>query len=158
MHVFFFAVSSNLVTKCGETLTLSKGANKTLDIKSSILSKYGTNLIDGHLRCMIEITSLKNTLLETYIRYRAEQQVTGCSHGYLQVGNDRLRVGEETLTSYKFCDSVWDLEIVSRSNYLWIIYDYDIRYLPTLVEVNIQSVYRGKKIRKNVMEQNYSGI
>ncbi|XP_076112740.1 uncharacterized protein LOC143080656 [Mytilus galloprovincialis] len=45
----------------------------------------------------------------------------GCQHGYLSVGNDKYRPDRASLTSYQFCDHTENVEIVSRSNVLWVM-------------------------------------
>ncbi|KAK3086330.1 hypothetical protein FSP39_016952 [Pinctada imbricata] len=126
-------VSSN--STCGEFLHLLPGVNNTYDVRAMAAAKYGTMFSQGHLRCLLEFHTGNDKLILANIRYNPK--VKRCNHGYISIGNDKLRVGEETMTSFKFCNSVWNLEIVSRGNYLWIVYDHDVRYIPSYAEVEV---------------------
>lgn len=67
----------------------------------------------------------------------------GCQHGYLSVGNDKYRPDRASLTSYQFCDHTENVEIVSRSNVLWVMIT---RRFDQIVEghIEIQSSKPGK--------------
>ncbi|CAH1778756.1 unnamed protein product, partial [Owenia fusiformis] len=46
-----------------------------------------------------------------------------CTNDYLHIGNDITRIGEPSMTSYKFCGSASPIEVVSRGEVLWIVFN-----------------------------------
>ena len=45
-----------------------------------------------------------------------------CQRHFVHIGNDRHRLNKQSLTSYKYCNKTISEEIVSRKNFLWIVY------------------------------------
>ncbi|XP_048752348.1 low-density lipoprotein receptor 1-like [Ostrea edulis] len=96
---------------CGKTTNLIPNESLTFQGKNN----FGTE------KCIIRLKTDPGYLLRLNIRYVPD--ISGCSHSYLHIGNDAYRTDVDSLTSYKFCDVVWDLEVVSRSEFLWIVYN-----------------------------------
>ena len=45
-----------------------------------------------------------------------------CQRHYVHIGNDRHRLNRQSLTSYIYCNKTVSEKIVSRKNFLWIVY------------------------------------
>ena len=95
-------------------------------------------------RCKLILKAQQGVLLQVTIRY--VPKVKGCSNGYLHLGNDIFRIDIESMTSFKFCDAVWDLEIVSRQHIMWLTYMHSDQeeLSPETAEVHIKAQYPGK--------------
>ncbi|XP_070197000.1 uncharacterized protein [Littorina saxatilis] len=77
--------------------------------------------------CVIELKTIAGWRIVLTFDYkphrpqaREEQHCAFASH-YLLIGNDFSAIGQESLTSYKFCGETLATEIVSRANYLWVV-------------------------------------
>ncbi|XP_062591862.1 uncharacterized protein LOC134253336 isoform X2 [Saccostrea cucullata] len=96
---------------CGKTTILTP--NKSLTFQGKVSS--------GAQKCITSFKTNAGYLFRLNIRYVPD--FPGCGNSYLHIGNDMYRTDIDSLTSYKFCDVIWDLEVVSRGNYLWIVYN-----------------------------------
>lgn len=92
----------------------------------------------GIPKCTIRLRTENGYLLRLNIKYVPD--ISGCAKSYLHIGNDAFRTDVDSLTSYKFCDVIWDLEIVSRGHYLWIVYNNsgNVKHSRESPEINVQ--------------------
>ena len=112
---------------CGNTTNLNPDQSLTLQgLDSFVVPK-----------CTVRLQTQLGYRLRLNIRYVPD--VTGCSHSYLHIGNDAFRTDVASLTSYKFCGVIWDLEVVSRGNFLWIVYSNpgSVKYSQEKPEINV---------------------
>ncbi|XP_022343630.2 uncharacterized protein LOC111136804 [Crassostrea virginica] len=112
---------------CGNTTNLNPDQSLTLQGLDSFVVP----------QCTVRLQTQLGYRLRLNIRYVPD--VTGCSHSYLHIGNDAFRTDVDSLTSYKFCDVIWDLEVVSRGNFLWIVYSNpgSVKYSQEKPEINV---------------------
>lgn len=68
--------------------------------------------------CQLFIAKPELRLSATILYQPADQD---CRHGYLRIGNDKYRPDIVSMTSFQFCENLDNIEIVSRSNTLWIV-------------------------------------
>lgn len=97
----------------------------------------------GIPKCTIRLRTENGYLLRLNIKYVPD--ILGCAKSYLHIGNDAFRTDVDSLTSYKFCDVIWDLEIVSRGHYLWIVYNNsgNVKHSRESPEINVQVLKKG---------------
>ncbi|OWF37393.1 uncharacterized protein LOC110440229 [Mizuhopecten yessoensis] len=86
-------------------------------------------------KCRINIKTSPGYRLQINIQYIP--QYSGCNQGYFHIGNDKYRSDRVSMTSYKFCDVVRGLEIISRENYMWMVYD--VNQQKTMGEILIEA-------------------
>lgn len=125
------------VIVCGGTLHVSKHetyiikyfSNDTNDVihgptETGNHTARFLKLKESHLhyrKCYIHVQTLPDFRLQINVTYSPHSY--SCRQGYFHVGNDKYRLDKMSMTSYKFCDAVRGLEIISRENYLWMVYD-----------------------------------
>ncbi|XP_060079817.1 low-density lipoprotein receptor-related protein 2-like [Ylistrum balloti] len=124
--------------KCGETLNISKQAKYIIRYQTSNIYDVTlppTSETENHTvkivqyeegglrfrRCRVEVRTLPGYRLQVNVHYIP--QYPDCNRGYFHIGNDKFRLDMVSLTSYKFCDVVRGLEIISRENYMWMVYN-----------------------------------
>lgn len=130
---------------CGKTTNLIPNESLTFQGKNN----FGTE------KCIIRLKTDPGYLLRLNIRYVPD--ISGCSHSYLHIGNDAYRTDVDSLTSYKFCDVVWDLEVVSRSEFLWIVYNNsgNVKHSHEKQEIGVQVLKEG---RPKYIQQSYAAM
>lgn len=69
-----------------------------------------------------------------------------CTLDSVHVGNDNLAIGREMTTSYKFCQEVQGIEIVSRYNYLWVVVQFS--FPPLHLQMDVTAQPRGNMINE----------
>lgn len=89
-------------------------------ILNQLLIFYGLDNV-GILKCIICFRIENGYLLCLNIKYVFD--ILGCVKLYFYIGNDVFRIDVDFFMLYKFCDVIWDLEIVLWGYYLWIVYN-----------------------------------
>ena len=143
--LYFFTDSKG---EClGQFISINNDNNRINSIK--VQSKYENN---------IKICTI---LLKTDINYRLRALVDysptllpNCQSQFLHIGNDKLRPNQVSLTSYKYCDKKVSEEIVSRKNFLWIVYP--VSGNSTDFRVSISARKEGNKV--GVSKRNVAGL
>lgn len=102
----------------------------------------------GIPKCTIRLRTENGYLLRLNIKYVPD--ISGCAKSYLHIGNDAFRTDVDSLTSYKFCDVIWDLEIVSRGHFLWIVYNNsgNVKHSRESPEINVQVLKKGTIVNR----------
>ncbi|XP_046549517.1 uncharacterized protein LOC124259417 isoform X1 [Haliotis rubra] len=91
--------------------------------------------------CVLELNSDPGTQISLSIRYVPhDTKTTNRYHDYVHIGNDGKRINEASMTSYRFANGSFQEEIVSRQNYLWIVFK--MSSLPEVFHINVFSSVR----------------
>ncbi|XP_041376751.1 suppressor of tumorigenicity 14 protein homolog [Gigantopelta aegis] len=88
--------------------------------------------------CILEVTSDPGHLLTLQIFYVPHNRSSvNCSRDYVHVGNDEQTIDKDTMTSYKYCERTLEEEVVSRDNYLWVVFRMSVT--PTLLKLKVKA-------------------
>ncbi|XP_067652153.1 uncharacterized protein [Haliotis asinina] len=88
--------------------------------------------------CVLELNSDPGTQISLNILYVPRVDKTPNSgHDYVHIGNDYKRINVASMTSYRFSDGSFEEEIVSRQNYLWIVFK--MSSLPQVFNITVSS-------------------
>ncbi|XP_071089789.1 uncharacterized protein [Haliotis cracherodii] len=91
--------------------------------------------------CVLELNSDPGTHISLNIRYMSrDHKAANCFQDYVHIGNDGRRINEVSMTSYRFCNGTFKEEIVSRQNYLWVVFK--MSSLPEDFHINVSSSVR----------------
>lgn len=139
---------------CGETLnirgkqtyiitsqcnTTGSGSPREVDQQTRYIHHRNSRYMSG--KCVVSILARPNYRVQLTVHYYPQQP--GCNHGYLHIGNDRFRPDKIAMTSYKFCEKVHGLEIISHENFLWIVFD-SINQRQSTSEIHVEAHPYGK--------------
>ena len=93
--------------------------------------------------CVLELTSDPGHLLALQISYVPHNKSShNCSRDYVHVGNDDTAIDKDTMTSYKYCEKTIKEEVVSRDNYLWVVFR--MSNIPSLFKLKVKVQVPGK--------------
>ena len=111
-----FLYLSELNDECSDGKVFIYNRNGQLS-SVSVTRKYHENVPV----CQILLHANTNHRILAIINYFQRTQ-QNCESNFLHIGNDEHRPNVLSMTSYRFCNQTVSEEIVSRGNFLWIVY------------------------------------
>lgn len=114
-----FSVSASLCNQSLETGRFSAGI-VTMSAASNAATYCVTKLYTGDVSFRFRITfnrSINNDI------NNINRDAVGCdSKDYIHIGNNMNYIDIESLTSYKFCGHLQNIEVVTRGPHSWVVF------------------------------------